>query len=788
MKLLKRLTALVMAFCLTFALAPATFATITYETMGSGSGGYPSDQILSLFQHKSITQSGMSITLNYRLYVPDDYDPNIKYPVVLFLHGYGERGSDNNVQLGCGMMKGFFSKNYYKDHPCIIVAPQCPSSTQWAVQGYTGSYGISDTPSTNTFTEAIQLCKKAVEQTVADYSVDTNRLYVTGLSMGGYGTWNIITHYPDYFAAAVPLCGGADPNKASRLVDLPIWAFHGDSDPTVPVSGTRDIYNAIIAAGGNKIQYTEYTGADHYIWDPTYARADVWNWMFSQSKSGEVIEPNKSTDDLAFRTAALKAKDQSPLSDADKATVNAAISEAEAVLNGTDRRESVVTAAENKIAAARTLFSSELSASSLVIDGGAATEDRFAAAGVADGDKSTAWQVALNSGSYGNNIWVGYDAKKLTTFDGMEILWEEGTIPGDDQYTVQVSSDGVTWTNVSAQNKTVRNTTEYILNFAPLCGRYIRVNLTGSTSNKYFPKIYELDVYGKATDTAGKGQLSDLAALSRLLYAADPSGLSADNQAARNEAMALIQPLLSNQNADVAALTEAVSKGLSAVDVSYQNLALAAGVTAIATEFAYTDHGPANIRDGNRSNGWQIFDGVNNVTVSYNPSVWVGYDFGKEISFEAVNLYWENGSRPNAGQYTLQTSADGSTWTDVTGATYLGLQNFVDAIVFPEITTRYLRVNITGGSNGKYYPKLFEMGVYTAKEDVNYTEYRTMYGDTDCDGVLKAADLTLMARHVAGIAPLTDRTALANASSNSAGTVLADDLTRLARKLARLDG
>lgn len=785
MKHLKRVLAIFMVLCLTIALIPTTYATIYYETVtDSGVDGYPSDDILALFQKKSITQSGMSITLNYRLYVPADYDPNIDYPVVLFLHGYGERGSGNDVQLGCGMMKAFFSKGYYQEHPCIIVAPQCPDTTQWAVQGYTGSYTISDTPSTNTFTEAIQLCKAAVDQTIADYSVDTDRLYVTGLSMGGYGTWNIITHYPDYFAAAMPICGGGDPSKADRLVDLPIWAFHGDADPTVPVSGTRDMYNAITAAGGTNIQYTEWMGADHFTWTPTYVRSDVWNWMFNQSKSGETV----STDDLAFRTAALKAKDQSPLSDTDKATVNSAISYAESVINGTDHTKVTVTAAETRISSARALFSSEISASSTVIDSGVETEDRFVADNISDGDTSSAWQALTGKGTYGSNVWVGYDAGKLTTFDGVEIRWESGTRPADDQYAIQVSSDGVTWTTVSNRNQTVKDDVDYIINFSNICGRYIRVFCTGGSNSKYFPKIYEMKIYGKTTSTTGKSQIADLAARSRLLHEADTSNLPDSEKNAVTSAINTATPLLSNQTAATDVLSAANAQAQSAVDVVWKNVALESGVTTLATDFAYTDHTPSNINDGDTGAGWQIYDGVNQVSVSYNPSVWVGYDFGEAVSFRAVELWWESGSRPLGKQYTLQVSSDGTTWTDIADATYIGHDGTVDAVVFGEVTSRYLRVNITGGTNGKYYPKLYEFAVYTVREDINYADYVTIYGDVDNNGYISATDMTLVARHLGGITLLTDPVALANASADKTGVILASDLTAIARISARLDG
>ncbi len=242
-----------------------------------------------LFSYESISYEGFSESLNYRLYVPGDYDEEKEYPLVLYMHGYGERDSlfqTNTEQLEKGMMPWFFSQGYYKEYACIIVAPQCPMGKHWVYHDYEGSYEISDMDSAGyTFTESIQLCKLAVDQTIADYSVDTDRIYVTGISMGGYGTWNLLTHYPDFFAAAIPVCGGGDPSRAELLRDIPIWCFHGDADTQVPVSGSRDMYAAITAADGTNITYTEWEGVGHE-WDPAYCREDVWQWLFAQSKDG----------------------------------------------------------------------------------------------------------------------------------------------------------------------------------------------------------------------------------------------------------------------------------------------------------------------------------------------------------------------------------------------------------------------------------------------------------------------------------------------------------------------
>lgn len=113
------------------------------------------------------------------------------------------------------------------------------------------------------------------------YNIDSNRLYSTGISMGEYGTWNINMLYPDKFAAMVPICGAADPNKAELLKDKPIWTFHGDADNVVPVSGTRDMVNAIKTLGGSP-KYTEYPGVYHNSWTRAYSTEGLLDWIFAQ--------------------------------------------------------------------------------------------------------------------------------------------------------------------------------------------------------------------------------------------------------------------------------------------------------------------------------------------------------------------------------------------------------------------------------------------------------------------------------------------------------------------------
>ena len=229
--------------------------------------------------HKNLTIYSKNIP--YRLFIPDNYDPNKKYPLVLFLHGAGERGIDNQSQITSS--KGallWASEANQKDHPCFIVAPQCPDGDQWVNTSWgLGSYSTTKIP----ISKALKMVVNLLDTLKANYSLDTTSFYVTGLSMGGYGTWDIITRFPQMFRAAIPICGAGDPSKAKLLAKTPIWCFHSADDNTVPVKGTREMVNAINEQGVNNRDnfYTEYTNAGHFAWVPAYSEPDLVAWLFN---------------------------------------------------------------------------------------------------------------------------------------------------------------------------------------------------------------------------------------------------------------------------------------------------------------------------------------------------------------------------------------------------------------------------------------------------------------------------------------------------------------------------
>lgn len=218
-------------------------------------------------------------TLNYRLLFPDA-DTLRKYPLVIFLHGSGERGSDNEAQLKWGVQNFSTDKNMVQ-HPAIVIAPQCPLNQSWSNTKRTPkstAIELLPTPS-----KPMQLLIELIKQTVAKMPVDTNRIYITGLSMGGYGTYDAIERYPNLFAAAVPVCGGGDVSKASLIAHIPMWIFHGAEDPAVNVVNSVEMNEALMKAGAHP-GLTIYPQTGHFSWLAAYSDEHMMEWLFQQHK------------------------------------------------------------------------------------------------------------------------------------------------------------------------------------------------------------------------------------------------------------------------------------------------------------------------------------------------------------------------------------------------------------------------------------------------------------------------------------------------------------------------
>jgi predicted peptidase len=203
------------------------------------------------------------VALDYLLALPEGYsDDGAPWPLVLFLHGAGERGSDLEKVKTHGPPKLVEAGQKI---PAIVASPQCPQNSWW----------------TNHLDALVAL----LDDLVARLNVDPERVYLTGISMGGYGTWALAALEPERFAAAAPICGGGSGvATAVRVSDLPIWAFHGEADPVVPVDESRRLVDAIQRRGGTRVKLTTYPGVGHDSWTQTYEDPAFWEWLFAQHR------------------------------------------------------------------------------------------------------------------------------------------------------------------------------------------------------------------------------------------------------------------------------------------------------------------------------------------------------------------------------------------------------------------------------------------------------------------------------------------------------------------------
>ncbi len=237
------------------------------------------------------TGEAKSFEMPYRLYLPENYDPSKKYPMLIFLHGGGEGGTDNLKQIGGNMQLVDRIIAEEDDNPCIIVVPQADHTggERWStgVNWKEGNYDLSKYPIGPSLSAVYDLVSNYLP---TKYSIDMDRLYCSGLSAGGLGTWSLMMYYPELLAAGIPSNGTGDPSVAAKiLVDKPIWIFHGGADTSIPVQSSRDMYSALTAAGSTVVKYTEYPGVPHDgTWQRAYSEPDILDWMFSQKKAAPV--------------------------------------------------------------------------------------------------------------------------------------------------------------------------------------------------------------------------------------------------------------------------------------------------------------------------------------------------------------------------------------------------------------------------------------------------------------------------------------------------------------------
>ncbi len=236
--------------------------------------------VLDRFEARAITFTGgeySSEQFRYRLLAPETVGQGQVYPLVLFLHGAGERGTDNRVQIK--YLPALLAHDKYRqEYPCFLVVPQCRPDRLWVEtpRAYDRA-APRQAPGPQ-----MQIVINILGEVIHNHPVDPARLYLTGLSMGGYGSWDLGTRLADRWAAVAPICGGGDELYADRLTDVPVWAWHGDADEIVPVAKSRRMVEAIRHAGGQP-KYTELPGVGHDSWTPAYSSpTGLVPWMFAQ--------------------------------------------------------------------------------------------------------------------------------------------------------------------------------------------------------------------------------------------------------------------------------------------------------------------------------------------------------------------------------------------------------------------------------------------------------------------------------------------------------------------------
>ncbi|MGQ4514162.1 alpha/beta hydrolase-fold protein [Streptomyces sp. DW26H14] len=201
--------------------------------------------------------------LPYLLHLPEDYDsdPERRWPLVLFLHGAGERGFGLDAVTKHGLPK---LAEAGTEFPFVIATPQCPASSQWGAE-VTTLAGLLD-------------------DVAADCRIDPSRVYVTGLSMGGHGTWSLAIRYPERFAAIAPVCGSLWLQGVEPIRALPVWTFHGEEDKTIPIESTEKIVAGLEALGGD-VRFTRYPGVGHDSWTRTYDNPGLYDWLLAHRRT-----------------------------------------------------------------------------------------------------------------------------------------------------------------------------------------------------------------------------------------------------------------------------------------------------------------------------------------------------------------------------------------------------------------------------------------------------------------------------------------------------------------------
>ncbi len=262
-------------------------------------------KLTDVMEAKTYSNSDISkkMELPYRIYVPNSYSESEKYSLLIHIHGAGERGSDNTAQIAqndqTALIRRVISDKKFGEQ-FIIIAPQCPVNNIWVTMNWSsGTYSIEETPQTIPMKLLVSLLN---DEILKNYSVDTRRIYVTGLSAGGYATWDLICRYPDMFAAAIPVCGGCDVSYAEAIKDIPIRIYHSSDDTIVSDTGSRGMFNELRKLGAD-VDFFDTKPWGHGAWGEAYADSDIINWMVSKVRTEHQVNSESAISVPLFETA-----------------------------------------------------------------------------------------------------------------------------------------------------------------------------------------------------------------------------------------------------------------------------------------------------------------------------------------------------------------------------------------------------------------------------------------------------------------------------------------------------
>ncbi len=469
-------------------------------------------------------------SMPYRYCLPVNYDSTKEYPVLMYLHGAGGRGNDNvnHMNNPRALFDRMLNEENISKYPCILIAPQCPTGEQWVDTGWVeGSYSVDNVP----ISDELSMAKDIILEIENRFSVDLNRVYIAGQSMGGYGAWDIIMRNPDMFAAAIINCGAGDPSKGALLKDMAIWVHHGDADTTVPLSGSRDMVKAIKDAGSTNIRYTQYPGVEHEVQTETFKDPDLLNWLFSKDRETNPDEvdnysyivindtiindtsyprPDIKEDGTIWVSArALEDALRWTITDTEITAANASmpLTSDDIITENSEKMIRLGALADglgvetnfDELSGMVALKSSQQRSGALKIAKAEANDAQTEnpVFNAIDGFTDTRWSAMVNNSRPENTFTC--ELAEEQTVSAVEIYFYAGDTRSYD-FDIKVSSDGETWTTAGRYASTKVNGFERFA-FKPVTAKYIQYCGRGSTlsdgSKNAYNSFWEFEIYGE---------------------------------------------------------------------------------------------------------------------------------------------------------------------------------------------------------------------------------------------------------------------------------------------------